>query len=76
MAVFCEALRAAAVACFPGDMGGAFQVCECVLRAQANLRCPNCCPNCSELLPESALPELVPELCPNIARILPEYCPN
>ena len=69
MALFCEALRAAAVACFPGDMGGAFQVCECVLRAQANLRCPNCCPNCSELLPE-LLPELMPELMPEV---MPEF---
>ena len=53
MAVFCEALRAAALTCFPGDMGGGLP--------GVRVRCARS--------GEFALPELLPELFRIIARI-------
>ena len=54
MALFCEALRAAAVACFPGDMGGGLPGVR-VRAARSG---------------EFALPELLPELFRIVARIV------
>ena len=58
MALFCEALRAAAVACFPGDMGGGFTGVR-VRAARSG---------------EFALPELLPELFRIVARIVARIC--
>ena len=57
MALFCEALRAAAVACFPGDMGGGLPGVR-VRAARSG---------------EFALPELLPEFSGELPELLPEF---
>ena len=80
MALFCEALRAAAVACFPGDMGGGLPGVRVRAARSGEFALPELLPELFRIVARICVARIdariMPEYCPNIARILPEYCPN